>query len=95
MPRTLLPGLTTSASNGPWAARRGKFLTLQETARYQGICLRDWAWASDQKWIRFALGNTICAPLAARIIHGIVPMILGEIVVLATLPLACPMPFKD
>ena len=82
-PRVLMPGTTTSNVRGAWCASRGRFLIINERARYQGIDVLAWSWSRPTPhWMMKALANYVSVPLSSRIVNRVVGIALPVMVLL-------------
>jgi site-specific DNA-cytosine methylase len=68
-PRTVLPCLLKSASSGDWIGSRGRPITFNEAARFQGICADQYRWPAATGHRFGLIGNSMTMPVVSRLTH--------------------------
>ena len=66
---TVAPCLLRSRTRGLWLMRRGRRMTLRETARLQGICAEKLGWPDTGSGYFRALGNAMTQCLVEDILR--------------------------
>ena len=73
-PRALLPALLHPRTEGVWIGSRGRPITFEEAARFQGILAHKWQWIGPAQGFQL-IGNTMSLNILQRLLVRLIPFI--------------------